>query len=531
MKNSIDIEIEDNKIDIEVDDTETNFDIGKEEDTDFEIPHSVVINNIWPEVKEYQQWDEYLYRRAKWGERQELVSIEALKGSKWEKGVNGDDWYTPIKWVDYFDWNDGKPWKDGKNGEDGKDAYEMFIEQGGEDIGRQSFLEILRRNIEANWTIIGGNNWIQSIIAWSNTTVDNTDPRNPIISSTGWGWWGIESVVAWTNISVDNTDPLNPIVSSLSDRYKTTSTTSQAIVSTGTLTFTVWADLAYTPQQDVIIAYDSSNHMHWSVVSYSGTTLVVDIQHKTWSGTYTSWVINLDAINAPQTFTSLTDAPASYTWEAGKVVAVNGTEDWLEFITPSSGWTPWWLENQIQINDWAGWFSWSSWLTYDWSQFVAAVPWEFWVFLVTWDNWLDVRFWADWAEFTSNQYITFFSGIEADFFAPVFKFSSTAWSINAILDVDTLTADRNISFPDASWTIALTSNLSDYAPLSWATFTGNIIAPILEVDDDTYWVWRDGNLEVPTKNAIYDKIETLSWWGGWSSTPYEMSRQTRYLPL
>jgi hypothetical protein len=110
------------------------------------------------------------------------------------------------------------------------------------------------------------------------------------------GSGGIQSIVAGTNISVDDTDPANPIVSSLSDRYKTTSTTSQAIVSTGTLTFTVDANLAYTPQQDVIIAYNASNHMHGHVVSYSGTTLVVDIQHKDGSGTYFSWIINLDGV-------------------------------------------------------------------------------------------------------------------------------------------------------------------------------------------------------------------------------------------
>lgn len=80
------------------------------------------------------------------------------------------------------------------------------------------------------------------------------------------------------------------------DRYKTTSTTTQTIVPNGNLTFTVDSGLAYTALQDVIIAYDSNNHMHGEVVSYSGTTLVVDIQHKTGSGTYSSWTINLDGV-------------------------------------------------------------------------------------------------------------------------------------------------------------------------------------------------------------------------------------------
>jgi hypothetical protein len=36
--------------------------------------------------------------------------------------------------------------------------------------------------------------------------------------------------------------------------------------------------------------------MHGEVTSYSGTTLVVDVNHHTGSGTFASWVINLDGI-------------------------------------------------------------------------------------------------------------------------------------------------------------------------------------------------------------------------------------------
>lgn len=34
----------------------------------------------------------------------------------------------------------------------------------------------------------------------------------------------------------------------------------------------------------------------------------------------------------------------------------------------------------------------------------------------------------------------------------------------------------------------------------------------LEVADEAYWAWWDGSLEVPTKNALYNKIENLWWW-------------------
>jgi hypothetical protein len=104
---------------------------------------------------------------------------------------------------------------------------------------------------------------------------------------------GVASVNSGININVDNTDPANPIINSLSDRYKTTSGTSNTI-GNGSKTFTVDANLSYIPLQEVLVVYNVSNHMHGTVTSYSGTTLIVDIKHHTGSGTYTLWSINLD---------------------------------------------------------------------------------------------------------------------------------------------------------------------------------------------------------------------------------------------
>ena len=105
---------------------------------------------------------------------------------------------------------------------------------------------------------------------------------------------GVASVSAGTNISVTGTSTA-PIINSLSDRYSTSSITSNA-VSNGAKTFTVDADLAYIPLQEVLIVHNPSNHMHATVTSYSGTTLVVDVKTNTGSGTYTSWVLNLDGV-------------------------------------------------------------------------------------------------------------------------------------------------------------------------------------------------------------------------------------------
>jgi len=104
----------------------------------------------------------------------------------------------------------------------------------------------------------------------------------------------VTSVNAGTNISVTGTAAA-PIINSLSDRYKTTSTTSNTI-GNGSRTFTVDANLSYIPLQEVLIVYDPSNHMHGEVTSYNSTTgqLIVDVQHHTGGGTFASWVINLD---------------------------------------------------------------------------------------------------------------------------------------------------------------------------------------------------------------------------------------------
>jgi hypothetical protein len=105
---------------------------------------------------------------------------------------------------------------------------------------------------------------------------------------------GVASVSAGTNISVTGTST-NPIINSLSDRYKTTSLTSNTI-GNGSKTFTVDANLSYIILQEVLIVFNSTNHMHGTVTSYNSTTgaLVVDIKNHTGSGTYNLWSINLD---------------------------------------------------------------------------------------------------------------------------------------------------------------------------------------------------------------------------------------------
>ena len=128
----------------------------------------------------------------------------------------------------------------------------------------------------------------------TNDRIVLTNLTTLVVSYIGGSSGTVTSVNAGTNISVTGT-ATDPIINSLADRYKTTSTTS-ILIGNGSRTFTVDANLAYIPLQEVLVVYDASNHMHGTVTSYSGTTLVVDVKNHTGGGTFATWVINLDGV-------------------------------------------------------------------------------------------------------------------------------------------------------------------------------------------------------------------------------------------
>ena len=127
------------------------------------------------------------------------------------------------------------------------------------------------------------------------------------------------NLIEGVNIDIADNGTGGVTITSLSDRYSTSSVTSNA-VSNGAKTFTVDADLAYIPLQEVLIVHNPSNHMHATVTSYSGTTLVVDVKTNTGSGTYTSWVINLDGVPV-DAITGVGTANEIAYFTAGQVIA------------------------------------------------------------------------------------------------------------------------------------------------------------------------------------------------------------------
>ena len=79
------------------------------------------------------------------------------------------------------------------------------------------------------------------------------------------------------------------------DRYNTESVSSFTLGTGGTIT--VGTGLAYTVAQDIIIAYNSTNHQVSMVISYdSGTGILVfgAPSETTGSGTYSDWTVNLN---------------------------------------------------------------------------------------------------------------------------------------------------------------------------------------------------------------------------------------------
>lgn len=67
-------------------------------------------------------------------------------------------------------------------------------------------------------------------------------------------------------------------------------------IATGTLTLNVQTGLNFPVGQSVYVAYNSDNYMTGNVVSYSGSTLVVNITNTVGSGTFGAWSVDQNTV-------------------------------------------------------------------------------------------------------------------------------------------------------------------------------------------------------------------------------------------
>ena len=86
-------------------------------------------------------------------------------------------------------------------------------------------------------------------------------------------------------------DEINDFASNLNSLSTTSSSTSSVDIGTGTKNFTVEAGKSYFTGMSLRPAYDATNYMNGEVISYSGTSLSVNVTSFKGSGTYSAWVI------------------------------------------------------------------------------------------------------------------------------------------------------------------------------------------------------------------------------------------------
>jgi hypothetical protein len=102
---------------------------------------------------------------------------EKLKGDKGDKGENGKDGLNG---------KDGKDGLDGLDGKDGKDGIQGPQGIPGKSLTQEDIDKIAKGlNKTKKQNFLFANSGVNSIITGSNISINNTDPQNPVISSTG----------------------------------------------------------------------------------------------------------------------------------------------------------------------------------------------------------------------------------------------------------------------------------------------------------------------------------------------------------
>ena len=130
-------------------------------------------------------------------------------------------------------------------------------------------------NYTANITVLQGSNFF-----WQNISVGD-------FNNDGWpDIFGCDDV-NWSKLYINNGN----------GTFRRMANALQSLtIGTGTKTLTVQANLSFTPGQSVYVTYNSDNYMTGNVVSYTGSTLVVDVTAIVGSGTFGGWSVDQNTV-------------------------------------------------------------------------------------------------------------------------------------------------------------------------------------------------------------------------------------------
>ena len=431
-----------------------------------------IFNFTIPRWDKWEKWDKW----DKWDKGDKGDKWDQwIQGLKWDKGDKGDKWDKGDTWnwiynITRTSW-DWSPWT--------IDTYTI------------TFTDTTTTTFQvynwANWT------WsITSVVWWTDITIDNTDPDNPIINH-DWelfstaeknklAWiepnatadqtaWEIKTayesnantnaytdaektkltnieagaqvntlndVISWTNVTIDKTNPLNPIINSTATWWHTIQDEWISLTQRTKLNF-VWGSVTVTD--------DPINDT--SVVTITGGDL-------TPLPAYT--IIN-DATDREIDLNNTTIE------EIGNVLAthIRDTKEWIKGDT---------------------WDAWPQWVKGDtWPQWMQGIQW------VKWDKWDKGDKWDQW--------IQGLKGDKGDTWPWVVAWW-TAWQVLSKIDwTDYNTQWATLNIPDNADYVDLTTNQT----VAWIkTFSSSPIVPTPTT-----------NMQVATKKYVDDN----AWGWGW----------------
>lgn len=479
-----------------------------------------------------KEWNYIVWRTVGKLEWKRLIPISELKvkwddGKKWDSGytpvkwIDYFDWYTPKKWIDYFDWKNWKDavWTNGKDWNDWLSAFELWkLEDWNKNKTVQDFWKWLRREWEH---IVMA--WSLNVVptGWTTGQVLKKKSNNDFDLEWGTGWWGwswiVDSIVAWTNIDVDNTDPANPIISVenlvLADITDVTATVTE-------LNYIDWVTSAIQTQLDTKLQ-NNLGRTGWTTLVW-GTASWEDL---TLSSTSNATKGNI--FFGTSTYDEVNNRLGIWTTEPTHTLTLPSTSTGFAIYNTADKTTNYermigkWNSNRFEM-----------WPTWWWTASSRVL--RIWIPTNTWtdaigrylDIWGNTMFSFAEATSTANRVLIWWS------------LTSTASSLAPYIYSANITANQTLT---AGWTLYHWNVIGT----DWGSWTKRFIDLYNQwvskyyVDNNGNWVYAwsvtvldeaydatgwNGDLSVPTKNAIRDKIESMS--GGWSQPYTALSSDT-----